>query len=151
MGHVDWTLQPAAGQRARVGVRRGDGGRTARMSDEQQAPAPPEIAELPETFETLDPAADAYGQPLAPQREQELQNLLDAWNAPDADHGERRGPFDGVRLMGAEVSWLVNLRSRAQLQGANLTAAQLEEAILERAQLQGADLTEAQLEGANLR
>ena len=113
------------------------------MSDEQQAPAPPEIAELPETFETLDPAADAYGQPLAPQREQELQNLLDAWNAPDADHGKRRGPFDGVQLTGAEVSWLAEqVRDKygsvpnLHLEGASLSMAHLEEASLRLAHLE---------------
>jgi Pentapeptide repeats (8 copies) len=136
------------------------------MSDEQQASAPPEIAELPETLEAS-PAADAYGQPLSPQREQELQDLLDAWNAPDADHGERRGPFDGVPLTGAEVSWLAErvrndfgfvpdlhlegaALTRVQLQGANLRGARLQGAVLNYARLQGADLTGVQLQGAYL-
>ncbi len=40
---------------------------------------------------------DAYGQPISAERQAELQNILDAWNAPDADHGARKGPFDCIR------------------------------------------------------
>src|SRR5258706_9535360 len=127
------------------------------MSDEQQASAPPEIAEIPEIPETS-PAADAYDQPLAPQREQELQNLLAAWNAPDANHGERRGPFDGDWLTGADVSWLVKqVRDQfgyvpdLHLEGADLSAAHVEGASLAYAHLEGASLAYAHLEGANLR
>jgi RecB family exonuclease len=80
------------------------------MSDEQQTSAPPKQlppgqAELPETLDNVETPTDAYvwGQALSSQREQELQNCLVAWKV---DHGERREPFDGVRLTGADVSWL---------------------------------------------
>jgi hypothetical protein len=45
--------------------------------------------------------------PISVKRQGELLAIRDAWDASDADHGERRGPFDGVPLTGADVAWLV--------------------------------------------
>jgi hypothetical protein len=94
------------------------------MSDEQ-APAPPRQLPAGHVEIPVKPgnSADAYGQPLAPQRRQELQDLLDAWNAPDADHGERRGPFDSAPLTGADVPWLAYGGIQNLLEGASLRGA----------------------------
>ena len=128
------------------------------MSDEQQVPAPtrhvsPGQADTLVTPVKVETSADAWGQPLSPKREQGLQNLLDAWNAPHADHGGRRGPFDGVQLTGADVFWLAEqvhneygLVSNLRLEGANLRGAQLQGANLRKAQLQGANLSGATLD-----
>jgi hypothetical protein len=77
------------------------------MSDE---PAPGSTSACPHPEEI----GKRWGDPISDERQAELQGILDAWNAPDAEHGERQGPFDngprqwsgGVRLSGAEVFWL---------------------------------------------
>jgi len=47
-----------------------------------------------------------WGDPISNERKAKLQTFLDAWNQPDARHGERRSAFDGVKLTGADVFWL---------------------------------------------
>jgi hypothetical protein len=109
-----------------------------------------------------------WGDPISAERQAELQAILDAWNAPGADHGARRGPFDraGVndeegtlpRLSGADVRWLADQTGRSEsgrvpnlhLEEANLRAAHLEGTFLSAAHLEGADLYAAHLEGAHL-
>src|SRR5689334_14556917 len=73
------------------------------MTDVQQPPA-----ETP---------SDAYGQPISADRQAKLQQMLDAWDGPNADHGDRKGPFDGVRLTGAEVFWLAKASGRDRYDG----------------------------------
>src|SRR5260221_8624838 len=50
---------------------------------------------------------NAWGDPISDERQRELREMLAAWDAPGADHGERKGPFDNVKLNGADVFWLV--------------------------------------------
>jgi uncharacterized protein YjbI with pentapeptide repeats len=99
-------------------------------------------------------------------RQQELQTILDAWEAPEADHSDRKGPFDPTglgneererrRLTGADVSWLVDYVHASfgtaypylglphiTLGDPSPSAANLH--------LEGADLRDAHLEGASLR
>jgi uncharacterized protein YjbI with pentapeptide repeats len=110
-----------------------------------------------------------WGDSISRGRQVELQAILDAWNAPEADHGERIGPFHSIELLtGADVSWLAEQSGRdnlgyvsnlhlegaylsgAHLKGADLSKAHLEGANLSEAHLKGADLSEAHLEGADL-
>jgi hypothetical protein len=51
--------------------------------------------------------ADAYGKPMSEVRQAELQGYLDRWGA-EIDHGERIGPCVGMKLSGADVSWLAD-------------------------------------------
>jgi uncharacterized protein YjbI with pentapeptide repeats len=110
-----------------------------------------------------------WGDPISTERQVELQEYLDRWQA-ETDHGEREGPFHGVgmRLTGADVSWLAEQSGRnenryasnlglqradlrkAHLEGADLSWANLEYVDFREAQLQGADLSRTQLQGANL-
>jgi hypothetical protein len=84
------------------------------------------------------PDPTAWGQPIEDDRKRELQGMLDAWNAPGADHGDRRSPFDGVKLTGADVGWLAEQSGRDEVGRApNL-------------HLEGADLLGAHLRWANL-
>ena len=72
------------------------------------------------------------------------ERLCSTWGAPETDHGERKGPFDGVPLTGAEVSWLVEQSERGRFGRApNLN---LEGAILYAARPHGATLGGAHLE-----
>src|SRR5258708_673278 len=48
---------------------------------------------------------DAWGDDISEERQAELEQRLQAWEQ-EADHGERKGPFDGVLLRGADVFWL---------------------------------------------
>jgi hypothetical protein len=99
-----------------------------------------------------------YGRPISPNRQEELNSLL-ARNEPR--------PFAGVKLSGADVSWLLGacVDRPPSLEGAQLFGAHLENAPLarvcfkqsnlirahlERADLSGADLTGADLAGAYL-
>lgn len=99
-----------------------------------------------------------WGDPISEERQAELQRVLDAWDAPGADHGDQKGPFDGVSLTGAEVCWLAERSGRdlfgevpnLHLEGATLTGAHLEGAVLFGAHLEGATLVAAHLEGADL-
>jgi len=139
------------------------------MSDEQLPPAPrryvsPWPAETPEIpYRLENPTdADAWGQPLTAQREQELHDLLNAWNAPNANHGERRGPFDGVWLTGADVFFLAAYTLaglESSREGIEQAAARLRDPDpdmqnrldLFMLHLEGANLRDATLRGANLR
>ena len=107
-----------------------------------------------------------YGDPLSPERQAELQALLDAARAPateaegetEAEGVARRPPFAGVRLSGADVAWLAaplrNPDNRTvpdlHLEGADLRQAHLESADLRFAHLEGAEFWQAHLEGAYL-
>lgn len=98
-----------------------------------------------------------YGDPLAPERQAELQAMLDAWNAPEADHDARIGPFAGARLTGADVYWLASQVRKEngttpdlRLEGAILSSAHLERAALAEAHLEGVDFWQAHLERAYL-
>jgi hypothetical protein len=53
-----------------------------------------------------------WGEPITPAQQAELREMLEAWQALGADHGERAGPFEGVRLTGAEVGWLADHSGR---------------------------------------
>ena len=113
--------------------------------------------------------------PSARSVKRSYKGFLDAWNAPDADHGERKGPFrwTGGRygLLGPMSPGWASRSGRAEshsegrlirappggrhphatshLEGAHLREAHLEDAFLS-APLEGADLSEAHLEGAFL-
>jgi hypothetical protein len=105
-----------------------------------------------------------WGDPIGEERQRELQALLDAWNAPGADHGDLKGPFDsgpkhdGAPLNGADVFWLAEQVTRQEyyavpdlhLEGTALTGAHLEKAELRGVHLEGAWLWDAHLERANL-
>jgi uncharacterized protein YjbI with pentapeptide repeats len=115
-----------------------------------------------------DEPRNRWGDPISEERQAELLGVLAAWDAPDADHSGRMGPFDGgpdnpgEYLTGADVSWLANLvRSDdglvhnlhlegAYLLGANLAGASLSYAHLEEARLGSAQLERAYLAGAHL-
>jgi uncharacterized protein YjbI with pentapeptide repeats len=43
-----------------------------------------------------------WGDPISQERQRELQSYIDRWDA-ETDHGERQGPFHGVKLSGADV------------------------------------------------
>src|SRR5579859_1845826 len=109
------------------------------MSDQPQAEHPSSDGPSP---------GDRWGDPISDERRRELQDMLDAWNAPEADHGERKGPFDGTSLSGADVSWLAEQSGR-HWSGA-VPNLHLEGALLSQEHLAGADLREAHLEGARL-
>jgi hypothetical protein len=84
------------------------------------------------------------------ERQVELQGMLDAWNAPDANHAERKGPFDKVEITGAEVFWLAERSGPVEydpLPGADLTLPNLH---LEGASLRVAHLEQADVGGAHL-
>lgn len=115
---------------------------------------------------------DAWGEAISPERQAALEQRLQAWER-EADHGERKGPLDGVALTGADVFWLA-VRTVARAHGAQgvaepmqrlrsvtasdwaaqlsvyLAAFHLEGAILSDAHLEGAALVGAHLEGARL-
>lgn len=133
------------------------------MSDEPVAPA---AIEAPQT-----PTGIAWGDPIDETRKQELWARLRAW-WDEADHGERKGPFAGERLTGAEVFWLAvcalaeeaaNTAGEAEQSlrvarddyisrwSISLTQLHLAGANLGGAQLEGADLTRATLIHADLR
>ena len=113
-----------------------------------------------------DPATEddtAYGRPISWNRKEYLQSLLARQQAQSRrsrhDQGE---PFAGVKLSGADVSWLLGAGpdralslEGARLFGAHLENAQLAQVCLKsssliRAHLEGADLSGAQLAGADL-
>ena len=45
---------------------------------------------------------DAWGDDITEEREAELGAILAIWDT-EIDHGDRRGPFDGAHLSGADV------------------------------------------------
>jgi hypothetical protein len=111
--------------------------------------------------------SDTWGQPISVERQVELQGYLDRWEA-ETEHGNRRGPFDSVKLGRADVYWLAEQSGRdeegrvpnlhlewanlstSHLEGADLREAHLEGTNLYLAHLESADLSKAYLEGANL-
>ncbi|MGO8946875.1 MAG: pentapeptide repeat-containing protein [Ktedonobacterales bacterium] len=103
---------------------------------------------------TATTTGDKWGDPISPERQGELQGYLDRWDK-ETDHGERKGPFAGVKLSGADVYWAARRAKRydfseAHLEGAYLGRAHLNHAILRKTRLEGASLFQAHLEGANL-
>jgi hypothetical protein len=52
-----------------------------------------------------------WGDPISKERQAELQGYLDRWEA-ETNHGERKGPFAGTRLNGADVFWLATRAPR---------------------------------------
>jgi hypothetical protein len=102
--------------------------------------------------ETEQQPQNRWGAPISDARKAELQAILDAWDAPDANHGDRMGPFDGIVLGGGDVFWLdQQMGSRVRLQRAYLGGAVLTGAYLSHAVLTGAAFDEAHLEGASFR
>ncbi len=139
------------------------------MSDEQETTIATETDETPQKQYGI-----AWGDEIDETRKQELWARLRAW-WDEEDHGERKGPFAGERLTGAEVFWLAvcalakdenstegqseqRLRraphdatlSYLCLQRANLTNTRLDRAILSAAHLEGTDLSKAYLPYADL-
>ena len=118
------------------------------------------------------PAETSWGTHPTEQRKDELEETLRKWEA-ESNPGDRRGPFDGTPLNGADVFWLaicslshhskveaerllrmslippIDL-SRIHLEGAHLEKAWLTGAHLEGARLVWANLVGAHLVGANL-
>src|SRR5579875_2460962 len=129
------------------------------------------MSEETSTEQASQPTGEKWGDPIDEARKQALWARLHAW-WEEIDHDERKGPFAGVRLTGAEVFWLAvdvvaKLRSctivqaEKQLRAAygdsrmqlslRLSMLSLQGANLSGAQLERAVLGEAQLTGANLR
>lgn len=118
-------------------------------------------------------AGKRWGDEISEERQRELEKRLDAWDA-DADHGERKGPFDTrgmddeeweqLLLTGADVFYLVARALVGTIPGfsqepiPDLVAARAvmrDPAIrfmlnVSALRLQGANLSGAQLNGANL-
>lgn len=121
-------------------------------------------------------APPKWGDEPSEERKRELQDMLDAWNAPDADRRERKGPFDAHkvlvwesdierrRLTGADVFWLA-AQALAGADGAPASPDALDATMaslratdpgesfafnLSTLHLEQADLLQAHLEGANL-
>src|SRR5579875_1473952 len=128
------------------------------------------MSEETSTEQASQPTGEKWGDPIDEARKQALWARLHAW-WEEIDHDERKGPFAGVRLTGAEVFWLAvdvvaKLRSctivqaEKQLRAAygdsrmqlslRLSMLSLQGANLSGAQLERAVLGEAQLTGANL-
>jgi hypothetical protein len=98
------------------------------MADERK-PAKPHRCSHPEAVGVR------WGDPITPERQAELQAILDAW-AAETDHGDRKGPFDltGVaysasrHLTGAAIGWLAQrsgLRFPDDVPNLHLEGAQL--------------------------
>ena len=86
---------------------------------------------------------DRWGDPISAERQAELQGLLDAWNAPGAYHGDRKGPFYDVLLTGADASWLAERSGRdgyGQVPNLHLEGVSIYQAHLEGAELRSARL-----------
>lgn len=112
---------------------------------------------------------DRWGDPPGDGDKDALDAMLRAWDA-ERDHGDRRGPFDGIALTGSAVFWLA---ARAFARPGDGEAGVVEQEVLLRAvganrdlaldvldafalhrettlHLEGAVLTDAHLEGAIL-
>src|SRR5215469_9764377 len=118
---------------------------------------------------------DAWGDDISEERKAVLKARLYEWER-ESDHGERKGPFDGESLTGADVLWLAarmladsddagelaewakKLQPQPEnvevtlylLRALNLRGASLDYAHLERANLLGAQLEKASFYGAHL-
>jgi hypothetical protein len=66
------------------------------MSDEQRQP------EQQVQVAAAEQPSDKWGDPISEERQAELQGHLDQWKR-EQYHGERRGPFDGMQLTGANI------------------------------------------------
>jgi hypothetical protein len=90
-----------------------------------------------------------WGDPISEERQAELQGYLDRW-AAEADHGARKGPFDGgpgksgVQLTGADIYWLCERVRDDRFD--HVTDLHLEGAWVFAAHMEGADLSGAHLE-----
>src|SRR5215469_4851590 len=124
------------------------------MSDKQTPGQPVTTQVAAQAAKTTN---DAWGQPISPERQAELQGYLDRWEA-ETNHGGRKGPFDYDKpnreewarrqLTGADVYWLAKQIGSDEYDAVpNL---HLEGSSLNEAHLEGADLMEAHLEGASL-
>jgi hypothetical protein len=144
------------------------------MSDQTSRPQPATT-----TADATAPTGDRWGDDIPEARVRELEKLLAAWEA-EADHGDRKGPFDngsgkrrGVPLTGADVFYLAAralgatsilvadlAAAREALRAVrkdfslhyslNLSVLHLEGATLRQAHLERAYLVEAHLERAFL-
>ena len=105
----------------------------------------------------------AFGRPISGNRQEYLQSLLARQQAQSSrDRRDQGKPFAGVKLSGADVSWLLGSApdealslEGARLFGAHLENAQLAKVCLKssnliRAHLEATDLSGAQLAGADL-
>jgi uncharacterized protein YjbI with pentapeptide repeats len=137
------------------------------MSDEQpddSEPTPERQASDEPVFPDLQ-LGKAWGESITKARAAELEAKRQA-SEQEADHGERKGPFDLVGLTGADVFWLAaralagsdyvhgvaQQMERLRHRPLNITLVDLNisGAVLWRANLSGALLSEANLSGANL-
>jgi Pentapeptide repeats (8 copies) len=117
------------------------------------------------------PVSGRWGDPISEERQQELDALLQQWEQLSAaEQTERKGPFAGVRLTGADVFYLAARvlsgpdGDRAAVEGQlrvaqddaslrrtlDLSAVHLEDATLNEAHLAGTNLDAAHLAGAGL-
>jgi uncharacterized protein YjbI with pentapeptide repeats len=145
---------------------------TSEQTSEAQQPIDHELA-----FPRLKPGdvwSGAWGESITKQRAAELEAILHAWET-EREHGERTGPFDAVRLTGADVFWLaarasagtnetrivaafaeqvrygdVEDMAKLHLEGANLDGANLNAAFLPGAHLEGVSIEPGELQGAFL-
>lgn len=108
---------------------------------------------------------NAWGDGISRECKAELEEWLQAW-ANEADHGKKRGAFDGITLTGADVFWLAARSLAGRGDESSISTAttrltngrfvptlpelHLEGADLKMAHLEKADLIWAHLEGANL-
>jgi uncharacterized protein YjbI with pentapeptide repeats len=124
------------------------------MSDEQrqQPEQQVQVAQAEQSGAT----GDKWGDPISEERQNELRGYLDRWEN-EQDRGERKGPFDGASLTGADVVWLAEQVRHdygwvesLHLEGADLREAHLEGVYLIGTHLERADLREAHLEQATL-
>src|SRR5579883_2322968 len=100
---------------------------------------------------------DAWGDPVTAARAGFLSGHLQHWKNKTG-RGDRRGPFDGMRLTGADVFWLAG--ATLCLEASSLSQAQAETQLrnpktwdnltLQQLHLEGALLTSAQLHGASV-
>jgi uncharacterized protein YjbI with pentapeptide repeats len=102
-------------------------------------------------------SASADSAPLSPERQRQLQSYLD-WGHGRAAHSQETGPFHGVALQEADLSWLAaRVRTTSgsvpdlDLAGAELGGMQLAGVALREVHLEGANLGGAELAGADLR
>jgi uncharacterized protein YjbI with pentapeptide repeats len=100
-------------------------------------------------------AGDAWGDDILPERQTELEQHLQAWER-EADHGERKGPFDrqetNLRLTGVDVLWLAARTVAGSAENRAVAAASdtLWHAQVDVAIAVGLDLSALSLEGADL-
>lgn len=126
-------------------------------SDDTAASQPPSESQLPVSDELAFPdikPGDAWGESITKRRADELEAILHSWET-EQEHGERKGPFDGVELAGADVFWLA-ARALAGVGDEQAIIARVDELLhdgpdLFDLHLEGADLAWAHLEGAHLK